>query len=214
MTEWLRFYWARVVAGLALAVVAGVTGRVSYFHIESLTLALHQPPMVAQLMPFGVDGLIVVGSVVLLQAIPGQDWLGWLGVGPGVAASVFANVESGIRYGWLAAGWAGVPAVSFALATFLLERWLKAQVGRGGRGGRRGAGIQDVNPDILNTAGQCSHGVAMTVDDAILNAYSHALECLGETPSRRQLAASFGQSRDRVAKLVDSLNGTPPQMTP
>jgi hypothetical protein len=46
---------------------------------------------------------------------------------PGVAASLFANVESGLRWGPLAAGWAGVPAASFALATFLLERWLKAQ---------------------------------------------------------------------------------------
>ena len=36
--------------------------------------------------------------------------LGWLGIGPGVAISVFANVESGIRYGWLAALWVGVPA--------------------------------------------------------------------------------------------------------
>ena len=49
-------------------------------------------------MPFGVDGLIVVGSVVLLQAAPGQTWLGWLGIVPGVAASLFANVESGL--GW------------------------------------------------------------------------------------------------------------------
>lgn len=46
-----------------------------------------------------------------------------------MAISLFANVESGIRFGVLAATWAGIPAVSFSLATFMLERWLKAQAG-------------------------------------------------------------------------------------
>lgn len=126
MTNWIMAWWSRLTAGLALMVVASVTGVISYTHVYDLTVSLHQPAMVARLMPFGVDGLIVVGSVVLLQAASGQTWLGWLGIVPGVAASLFANVESGLRWGPLAAGWAGVPAASFALATFLLERWLKA----------------------------------------------------------------------------------------
>lgn len=120
----------KLAAGLALATVAAVTGRISYTHIYSLTLALHQPHMVAVLMPFGVDGLMVVGSVILLDATEVDWWLGWLGVGPGAAVSLFANVESGIKYGWLAAAWAGVPAVAFALSTFMLERWLKAQAAK------------------------------------------------------------------------------------
>jgi hypothetical protein len=124
----IRAYWPKVVSGLALAAVAGVAGVISYTHIYRLTLALHQPVMVAKLMPIAVDGLVVVGSVVLLESAPGQRRLGWVGVGPGVAISVFANVESGIGYGVLAAAWAGIPAVAFALATFMLERWAKAQV--------------------------------------------------------------------------------------
>ncbi len=131
----VRVWSSRLTAGLALVVVASVTGVISYTHVYDLTVSLHQPVMVARLMPFGVDGLIVVGSVVLLQAAPGQAWLGWLGIVPGVATSLFANVESGLRWGPLAAGWAGVPAGSFALATFLLERWLKAQASQGGQGG-------------------------------------------------------------------------------
>jgi hypothetical protein len=43
---------------------------------------------------------------------------------PGGVDGLFANVESGITYGWLAAAWAGIPAVSFRLATFMLECWL------------------------------------------------------------------------------------------
>lgn len=123
--RWLRDHGSKIVSGLAIAAVAAVAGVVSYTHIYRLTLALHQPAMVARLMPFGVDGLIVVGSVALMQGM----LLGWLGIGPGVAVSLFANVESGIRYGWLSAAWAGVPAGSFFLATFLLERWLKEQAG-------------------------------------------------------------------------------------
>jgi hypothetical protein len=113
----------RIVSGSAILAVAVVAGVISYQHIEDLSLALHQPVMVARLMPFGVDGLITVGSVVPLQG----GRLGWLRIGPGVAISLFANVESGIRYGWLAAVWAGIPAVSFALASFILEHWLKGQ---------------------------------------------------------------------------------------
>ena len=123
---WLRSYGPKIISGLAIAAVAGVAGVVSYLHIYGLTLTLHQPVIVARLMPFAVDGLIVVGSVVLLTEAAAW-WLGWLGVGPGVTISLFANVESGIRYGVLAAIWAGIPAVAFSLATFMLERWLKAQ---------------------------------------------------------------------------------------
>jgi hypothetical protein len=99
VTGWLRAYWSRLTAGLAITSVALVAGVVSYDHIYRLTLTLHQPPLVARLMPFGVDGLIVAGSVVLLQSVPGQRWLGWIGVGPGVAISLFANFESAIRFG-------------------------------------------------------------------------------------------------------------------
>jgi hypothetical protein len=94
MMSWLRRCWPKIAAGLAITAVAAVTGIVSCTHIYRLTLSLHQTVMVARLMPFGVDGLIVVGSVVLLQPPPQQRWLGWVGVGPGVAISLFANVES------------------------------------------------------------------------------------------------------------------------
>jgi hypothetical protein len=113
----------RIVSGLAILGVAAVAGLISYQHIEDLSLALHQTPLVARLMPFAVDGLITVGSVVLLQG----GKLGWLGIGPGVATSLYANFESGIEYGWRAAIWACIPAVSFAVASFILERWIKAQ---------------------------------------------------------------------------------------
>lgn len=141
MTSWLRAHWSAIVSGLALVAVAGVAGVISYSHIYQLTLALHQPVLVARLMPIAVDGLVVVGSVVLLQS---GGWLGWLGLGPGVVTSLFANVESGIRYGLLSAAWAGIPAVAFALSSFMFERWAKSQVG-----GSRDAVAPAILPELV-----------------------------------------------------------------
>jgi hypothetical protein len=213
MTAWLRAWWSRLTAGLALLVVASVTGVISYTHVYDLTVSLHQPGMVARLMPFGVDGLIVVGSVVLLQAAPGQTWLGWLGVVPGVAASLFANVESRLRWGPLAAGWAGVPAASFALATFLLERWLKAQASHGGRTGLEDASGHGGQVGEYRLVSQCPHGVAATAEEAVVQAFLHARDCAEEPLSQRHLATAFGLSRPKVAELVSpllaELNGHP-----
>jgi hypothetical protein len=50
----------------------------------------------------------------------------------------------------------------------------------------------------------------MSADDAIVAAYLHACDCLGEPVSQRQLSATFGMPRPRVATLVSALNGTRP----
>lgn len=209
-TGWLGTWWTRLIAGLALGAVAIATGVISYRHIYALSIALYQPPIVARLQPVGIDGLIVVGSVVLLQATPNHPHLGWFGVVPGVAASLFANVESGIAHGWLAASWAGVPAAGFALASFLLERWLKDQVSRGGTGGSKEHVDEAETDTVRDPASQCPHGVARTVEEAVTLAFLHARDCLGEKPSQRQLATAFGQSRPRVAEMVGALTGNAP----
>jgi Protein of unknown function (DUF2637) len=125
--------WDRQTYAVAIpsAVVAVVAGVVSFGHIEGLALSVHQPLAYARLLPLAVDGLIVAGTVVILAGY----WLGWLAVVLGVAATVFANLESGLPYGPLAAAVATWPAISFSVACFLLERWLKRQVSRGGQGG-------------------------------------------------------------------------------
>lgn len=173
--KWLQAHWSKVISGLAIAAVAGVAGVVSYMHIYELTLTLHQPVIVARLMPFGVDGLIVSGSVVLLQAAAEMPWLGWLGVGPGVVISLFANVESGITYGLLPAIWAGVPAVAFFLATFILERWFKSQAGH--------AGLRQSGAASCPPGGELPHRDAAPADvpavpdpPAVLNGHSFGSE--------------------------------------
>lgn len=132
-----------IAAAVPVTVVAVIAGVVSYAHIEALALAEHQPLDAARLLPFSVDFLIVAGSVILLAG----SALGWLAVALGVAATVFANVESGLPYGPLAAIVAAWPAIAFSVASFTLERWLKAQAGRPARvaqGGTEAAGTHGV----------------------------------------------------------------------
>ena len=82
--------WNRtaLLAAVPVAAVAVIAGVVSYSHICALGLLTGQSPADAHLLPLAVDGLIVAGSVILLAG----SWLGWLGVVPGVAATLFANV--------------------------------------------------------------------------------------------------------------------------
>ncbi len=134
MTGWLREHGASLVVGAALAVVAIVTGFISYTHISALTLQVHQSWKTAHLMPLAIDGQIVIGGAVLATA-GRQKWWGLAGVVPGLAESLFANWESGIPHGHLAAVWATVAAQSFAVSSFLFERWLKSRVSALGQGG-------------------------------------------------------------------------------
>ena len=117
-----------IAAGLPVAVVAVVAGVVSYSHIVALSLRAGQSVTDAHLSPIPVDGLIVGGSVILAFG----SWLGWLAVVPGVGATLFANVESGLPHGPLGATVSAWPAIAFSIASFVLERWLKSQVGGDG----------------------------------------------------------------------------------
>jgi hypothetical protein len=73
--------------------------------------------------PCSVDGLIIAGTVILLAG----SLLGWLCVAPGIAATLYANVMSGVGHGPVSATVAAWPAAAFALASFTLERWLKTR---------------------------------------------------------------------------------------
>ena len=110
---------------MPVAIVAVIAGIVSYSHIEALGLATGQSLTDARLLPLATDGLIVAGSVILLAG----SWLGWIGVALGVAGTVYAHVMSGLPRGPLAATVTAWPALAFTVASFMLERWLKAQVG-------------------------------------------------------------------------------------
>jgi hypothetical protein len=119
--------WSRtaILAAVPVAAVAVIAGVVSFSHIEALGLRTGQSITDARLLPLAVDGLIVAGSVILLAG----SWLGWIGVALGVGGTVYANVMSGLPRGPLAAAVSAWPALAFTVASFMLERWLKSQVG-------------------------------------------------------------------------------------
>ena len=195
--EWFRDRWTRLIAGIALTAVAAATGVISYRHIYELSIVLFQPSLVAKLQPVGIDGLIVVGSVVLLQASPNHPYLGWFGVVPGVAVSVFANFESGIAHGWLAAAWASVPAGGFALATFLLERWLKDQVKAVVTAGSAGsAAPAEILAEVAMECPRCAAENHPEPPEPLTR--EAALLALIGTGSRRDVAAWLGVPKSRV----------------
>lgn len=115
--------------GTAMAAVSFCSGFISYTHISALTQHVGQSWKTAHLMPFCVDGQIVIGSAYFMY---GKSWKSKsagliFGVIPGIAESLIANWESGIVHGLFAAGWATVPAQAFACSTILFERWLHAR---------------------------------------------------------------------------------------
>lgn len=167
-----------LVVGAALATVAAVTGFISYTHICALTLGLHQSWKTAHLMPLAVDGQIVIGGAVLAASGRGR-WWGLVGVVPGLAESLFANWESGISHGLLAASWATVAAQSFAVSSFLFERWLKSRVSTRGQAGEAG--------EVTTEA---------------------ALQLLLSSGSQRAVAAVLGVERTHVQRWARQLDGS------
>ena len=114
-----------LLAALPTAVVALIAGCVSYTHVYALAVRTQQGSVASHLLPLSLDGLIVAGSAILLAG----SWLGWLGVAPGVIGTLFANVVSMLPHGHLSATVASWPAIAFTVSSFMLERWLRSQVG-------------------------------------------------------------------------------------
>jgi len=108
---------------LVFASVGAVAAVVSYGHIVNLFLTWHAPLYDARLMPVAIDGLIIIGAGA---AKGGQKRLGWSAIGPGLAASLYANVMNGLPYGYGAAMGSGWATVALFLATNVMERWKAA----------------------------------------------------------------------------------------
>lgn len=122
--------WARAMSAcrrnwwrLVFAAVAAVAAVVSYGHIVSLFLSWHATSLDAHLMPVAIDGLIIIGAGA---AKGGQKRLGWSAIGPGLAASLYANVMNGLPHGYGAAMGSGWATVALFLATNVMERWKAA----------------------------------------------------------------------------------------
>lgn len=183
-----------VLASLPVGLVAAIAGIVSYNHIAALGLRTFQGQTDSHLLPIAVDGLIVAGSVILAAG----SSLGWISVGLGVAATLFANLQFGLPHGRLAAAVSTWPAVAFTVATFVLERWLRSQ-------------RQNARPDPVSAQN------AQDVPHDSLEAAIHAMLATaqaGNPLSGRQLETRFGLPRKTVTivrqQVLASMNGSAP----
>jgi hypothetical protein len=145
-------------------------------------------------MPFGVDGLIIVGSVALLNPPESQPWLGWICVAPGSVVSLYANVMSSIADGVQSAVWAGVASMSFIAATYTLERWAKAQFSARSHPGSGTA------PDPEAEAASAGPGESDPVppQPADPPTTMEALRLLLDSTSTRDLAFALKIDRNRI----------------
>jgi hypothetical protein len=179
-----------VAVSIPAGIVAVIAGWVSYNHIVAIALRAHQGSFNAHLYPGAIDGLIIGGSVILAAG----SLLGWLMVIPGVAATLFANLQFGVPYGAESAIVSTWPAIGFTVASFVIERWLR----------RRSAGP---------AAAQSGQVVPADSLDAAISAML-ATAAAGNPLSGRQLEARFGLKRPAATKVRElvlaSQNGQEP----
>lgn len=111
---------------ITVGFVAFFAALVSYLHIRDLALLNGYDWLTAYLAPFGVDGLIVGASLMLLTAhrnklsAPVARLALWLGIGGTLAA----NVAYGLPHGVVGATVSAWPAASFIM---IVEAWLQLQ---------------------------------------------------------------------------------------
>lgn len=119
--------WAR---SLAAGVVALVAAWASYRHTVTVALEHHQPADIAYLMPFSVDGMMVVSSIVMVaERRTGPIRLSVIAAfAIGVVASILANglaVHGGILDRTISA----FPALTLVFVVEMLARRPKRKAG-------------------------------------------------------------------------------------
>ena len=118
----------RITTALAVVAVAVVAAVISYQHAFELVRSHGESGVTARLLPFTVDGLIWVVSMVVLDASrrgqPVPRLAAW-SLGPGVVATVGANLAHGVGHGpvgALVSAWPALPLVgSFELLMMLIR---------------------------------------------------------------------------------------------
>jgi hypothetical protein len=194
-----RWIWWLVYG--VVGAVAAFAFLVSYEHIYSLATAHGQHGVAARLMPLSVDLLIVAASAVLwLQLRAGVELTGLQRFMPrlmlwaGIAATVAANVASGLPSGPVGAVIAAWPGAVFAGLVEMVMVAVRAPAG-------------EAVKETLKTAGQ--PWVPATAYEAAETAYA-ASAGSGSPLSDYQLHKRFGITRAQARKIcVPAAPGSP-----
>jgi hypothetical protein len=181
---------------------------VSYRHAYDLVHAHGESGPSAAIGPATVDGLIYAAGMVLLSAARRRiraPRLAYAGLWLGIAATIGANVAHGWTHGPIGSLVSAWPAVALIISYELLMRLIRS-------GHDEPAETEPGQDDATETP--CPHGVAATVQEAALNAYLHARDCLGEKPSQRQLAAAFDVDRKKLGGWLKTVAQPEPEQEP
>lgn len=197
-----RVDWDRVGAvapqAVTLAIVgagAVITSAISYQHEYALARNNGQIRWVSLLVPFSLDGMILVAGVALLWAalnrVTGWSQLwqprGVLAVG--IITTIAANLFSDYRVKWLGPAVSASSGVALVLMS-AVAFWLVAEHRKKVRG------------ETTQPAVNCScPPPPLTVAEALPLARER-LRDAGELHGEQVLADRFGISRDRVRKLL------------
>lgn len=184
---------------LVVALVAVAAAYVSYRHAYELIHDHGESGTAARIGPGTVDGLIYASGMVLLQAARYRQSappLAYFGLWLGIAATVGANVAHGWSHGVLGALVSAWPAVALIVSYELLMRIIRTGAAKGAE---PGSGRQATTEDA------CPHGVAATVQQAVVNAWLHSRDCLDEELSQRQLSTAFDvKDRKKIKAWLDA----------
>ncbi|WP_289007867.1 DUF2637 domain-containing protein [uncultured Thermomonospora sp.] len=108
------------VAVVAIAVVAAI---VSYRHALTVARDHGETGATAYMTPITIDGLVVVASMVMLDAARRRQHppgLAWCALAMGIGATLAVNILYGVQHGLVGAVIAAWPAVALTIAVELL----------------------------------------------------------------------------------------------
>lgn len=114
--------WSTVAAVAAVGLAAAV---LSYRHQYELAAGHGESALTARLLPVSIDGLLLAGTLAILDAArrqAGNAWAARITVGLGVAMTMWANIVHGLGYGWAGIVISGWPPVALMAAIEVLAR--------------------------------------------------------------------------------------------
>jgi hypothetical protein len=112
----------------AVACVGLVAAVLSYRHQFELAAGHGESPLTARLVPFSIDGLLLAGTLAVLDAARharGPAWAARITVALGVAMTLWANVVHGLAYGPAGVVISGWPPVALIAAVEVLARMVR-----------------------------------------------------------------------------------------
>jgi hypothetical protein len=112
----------------AVAAVGLAAAVLSYRHQFELAAGHGESELTAKLIPISIDGLLLAGTLAVLDASrrqTGHAWAARVTVGLGVAMTMWANIVHGLGFGWTGIIISGWPPVALMAAIEVLARMVR-----------------------------------------------------------------------------------------